>query len=82
MSDTVFKDLNIIAFVLTIIIISAITIVMDKQCFFVGLAVAEIIVSFALNLFTTALSTYIIKICTFTLILMFASKVFKKIAKK
>ena len=81
MSDTVFKDLNIIAFVLTIII-SAITIVMDKQCFFVGLAVAEIIVSFALNLYTTALSTYIIKICTFTLILMFASKVFKKIAKR
>ena len=81
MSDTVFKDLNIIAFVLAIIL-SVIAIVTDRQRFFVGLAVAGIIDSFALNLFTAALSTYIIKICTFTLILMFASKVFKKIAKR
>lgn len=75
------ENINVIAFAIAIII-SAIAIITDRQRFFVALAVAGIIASFALRLFTTALSGTIVKVCIFVIILMFAAKVFKKIAKR
>lgn len=58
------------------------SIVTGQQRLFVGLAVAGLIASFALSIFTTALNGTIVKVCTFVIILMFAAKVFKKIAKR
>jgi len=75
------ENLNVVAFVVAVIV-SVFAIATGQQRLFAGLAVAGIIASFALRLFTADLSTYIIKICAFILILMFASKVFKKIAKR
>lgn len=64
------------------VIISVFTIATDRQCFFVSLSVAGLIASFALSIFTTALSGTIVKVCTFVIILMFAAKVFNKIEKR
>ena len=81
MNEALLENLNLIAFAIAVIV-SAFAIITGRQRFFVGLAVAGIIASFALNLFTTALSGTIIKVCLFIIILMFAVKVFKKIAKQ
>ena len=81
MSEMISENLNAIAFAVAIII-SAFAIATGQQRFFVGLAVAGLIASFALSIFTTALSGTIVKICTFVIILMFAAKVFKMIAKR
>lgn len=81
MSEMISENLNAIAFAVAIII-SAFAIATGQQRFFVGLAVAGLIASFALSIFTTALSGMIVKVCTFVIILMFAAKVFKKIAKR
>ena len=82
MSATIIENLNVIAFAVAVIIISAFAIATGQQRFFVGLAVAGLIASFALSIFTTALSGTIVKVCTFVIILMFAAKVLKKIAKR
>ena len=76
-----FENLDIIAFAVAVII-SAVAIITGRQRFFLGLAVAGIIASFALSLFTVALSGTIVKVCAFVIILMLASKIFKMIAKK
>lgn len=76
-----FEKLNVIAFAVAVLI-SVFAIITGQQRFFVGLAVAGLIASFALSIFTTALSGTIVKVCTFVIILMFAAKVFKKIAKR
>lgn len=81
MSGMISENLNVIAFAVAVLI-SAFAIATGQQRFFVGLAVAGLIASFALSIFTTALSGTIVKICTFVIILMFAAKVFKKIAKR
>lgn len=81
MSEMISENLNAIAFAVAVII-SAFAIATGQQRLFVGLAVAGLIASFALSIFTTALSGTIVKICTFVIILMFAAKVFKKIAKR
>lgn len=81
MSEMIFENLNVIAFAVAVII-SAFAIATGQQRFFVGMAVAGLIASFALSIFTTALSGTIVKVCTFVIILMFAAKVFKKIAKR
>lgn len=81
MSEMIFENLNVIAFAVAVII-SAFAIATGQQRFFVGMAVAGLIASFALSIFTTALSGTIVKVCTFVIILMFAAKVFKKIVKR
>ena len=81
MFDVFCENLNMIAFVVAVII-SVFAIATGQQRLFVGLAVAGLIVSFALSIFTTALSGAIVKVCTFVIIIMFAAKVFKKIAKR
>ena len=81
MNEVLLENLNLIAFSVAVVV-SAFAIITGRQRFFVGLAVAGIIASFALNLFTTALSGTIVKVCAFVIILMFAAKVFKKIAKR
>ena len=81
MSEMISENLNAIAFAVAVII-SAFAIATGQQRLFVGLAVAGLIASFALSIFTTALSGTIVKVCAFVIILMFAAKVFKKIAKR
>lgn len=81
MSEMISENLNAIAFAVAVVI-STFAIATGQQRFFVGLAVAGLIASFALSIFTTALSGTIVKVCTFVIILMFAAKVFKKIAKR
>lgn len=81
MQNGMFENLDIIAFAVAVII-SAVAIITGRQRFFLGLAVAGIIASFALSLFTVALSGTIVKVCAFVIILMLASKIFKMIAKK
>ena len=81
MSGMISENLNVIAFAVAVLI-SAFAIATGQQRFFVGLAVAGLIASFALSIFTTALSGTIVKVCAFVIILMFAAKVFKKIAKR
>ncbi len=71
--------MNLIAFAVAIII-CVIAIGKGMQRFFLGLAVAGIIASFALNLFTSSLSGPLNKVCIFVIIILFASKIFKKIA--
>lgn len=81
MPETLINNINLISFSVAVVL-SVFAIITNQQRIFVGLAVAGIIASFALSIFTTALSSSVVKVCVFILILMLASKVFKKIAKK
>ncbi len=81
MIEKTLENFNIIAFAVAILI-SLIAIVTKRQRLFVGLSISGLIASLALSIFTTALSVLVVKVCTFVIIIMFASKVFKKIAKR
>ena len=70
---------NLIAFAVAIII-SIVALGKGMQRFFLGLAVVGIIASFALNIFTSSLSGPLNKVCMFVIIILFAAKIFKKIA--
>lgn len=77
MSVLFFKNINFTAFVV-FIIISVVAIVKGMQSFFLGLAVARIIASFALDIFTTSLSGPLNKACVFVIIILFAEKTLKR----
>ena len=81
MIEKTLENFNIIAFAVAILI-SLIAIVTKRQRLFVGLSISGLIASLALSIFTTALSVLVVKVCAFVIIIMFASKVFKKIAKR